>query len=216
MKGNRETPMLDDVLNEFMAGHDSPTADAVEALARRYPQYRRALIDFAAAWAEQRALPPAPPLEAEREKALIDRAMSHVENVAYGQGERTPEQRKASISIASLTGEAKRKGFSAQEFAKACGLDLVLISKLNNRQIRPATIPPRLIGHIGQLLDRAVEAIEEYLARPPNAPAATAFLSRGKPRTPGQQSFADAVRTSSLSKAEKARWLDEVAGLEES
>jgi hypothetical protein len=69
---------------------------------------------------------------------------------------------------------------------------------------------------MGRLLDRAVEAIEEYLARPPNAPAATAFLARGKPRAPGQQSFAAAVRTSSLSKAEKARWLDEAAHLEES
>lgn len=84
---NRNTMILDDVLNEFVAENDSPTAKSLEKWANRYPQYRRELVDFAAAWAEQLVLAPAPELEPEAEKALIDRTMSHVLNAAYEQDE---------------------------------------------------------------------------------------------------------------------------------
>jgi hypothetical protein len=216
MKRKTEIPSLDDVLNEFMAEHECPTADALEALATRYPQFRRELVDFAAAWAEQRALPPARALEPEQEKALINRAMSHVENVTFSRDRHAQGPHESSAPMASLTAEAKQKNYTPQKFAKACGLDIALLTKLNNRQIRPGTIPPRLISHIGKLLDRTAAAIAEYLRGPPKAAATMAFLARGKPQTPSQQSFGDAVRASSLSAAEKARWLDEAARREES
>lgn len=205
---------LDDILNEFVAAYEQPTAEALESWAARYPQFRKELVDFAAAWAEQLVLPPAPELSAEQEKLLVDRAMSHVQNVVFkrAQSESTQAEHRA---IASLTGEAKRAGMSGQEFAKACGLDLALVTKLNNRQIKARSIPARLVSHIARLLERTVESVSEYLALPPQALAGRAFLARGKPQSSGQQSFADAVRASSLSDAEKARWLDETAGLDE-
>lgn len=214
MMTQKQNLTLDDVLNEFVAAYEQPSAEALERWAARYPQFRKELVDFAAAWAEQLVLPPAPELSAEREKLLVDRAMSHVQNVVFkrAQSEATQAEHRA---IASLTGEAKRAGMSGQEFAKACGLDLALVTKLNNRQIKPRSIPARLVGHIARLLERTVEAVTEYLARPPQALAGRAFLARGKPQSSGQQTFADAVRASSLNDAEKARWLDESAGLDE-
>ena len=80
---NRNKITLDDVFNTFVAENDRPTAENLQEWVKRYPQYRRELVDFAAAWAEQLVLPPAPELGTEAEKALIDRAMSHVLNVAY-------------------------------------------------------------------------------------------------------------------------------------
>lgn len=212
MMTQKEKPTLDDVLNEFVAAYEEPTAEALESWAARYPQFRKELVDFTAAWAEQLVLPPAPELSAEQEKLLVDRAMSHVQNVVFKreQSEATQSQARA---VTSLTGEAKRAGMSAQEFAKACGLDLALVTKLNRRQIKPRSIPARLVSHIARLLQTTVEAIGEYLEQPPQALAGRAFLARGKPESAGQQSFADAVRGSSLSDAEKARWLDEAAGL---
>ncbi|MCP5366743.1 MAG: hypothetical protein H6907_10060 [Hyphomicrobiales bacterium] len=206
---------LDDVLNEFVAENDRPTAQSLEEWAGRYPQYRRELVDFAAAWAEQLVLPAAPELGPEAEKALIDRTMSHVLNVAYEHNEQEQGESQSDDPIDSLTGQAQRAGMDALEFAKSCGLDLALISKLNSRQIEPRTIPARLIRHIARLLGKAVSAVTAYLALPPQALAGRAFLARGKPAGAGRQNFADAVRSSSLSEAEKARWLNEGADEEE-
>lgn len=212
---NRNTMTLDDVLNEFVTANDRPTAQGLEEWAERYPQYRQELVDFAATWAEQLIMPPAPELEPDTEKALIDRTMSHVLNVAYQRDEKAQEQVESDHPINSLTGEAQRAGMNVQEFAKSCVLDLALVSKLNSRQIEPQTIPTRLVRHIARLLGRSVSAVTAYLALPPKALAGRAFLSRGKPASTGRQNFLDAVRASSLSEAEKARWLDQGADEEE-
>lgn len=211
-----EKATLNDVLNEFVAKYEQPTADALESWAKRYPQYRNELIDFVAAWAEQLTLPQAPKLNAEQEKILVDRAMSHVANVTFKRDEGTQKGMDSVKPINSLVGEAKKMGYSPLEFAKACGLDLALISKLNNRLIHPDSIPPQLVRHMARLIKRMVVAIEKYLALPPNVSVARAFLSRKKPESTGQQSFADAVRDSSLPDVEKARWLDESKGPGES
>lgn len=214
MMTQNEKPKLDDVLNEFVAAYEKPTAEALEVWAARYPQFRTELVDFAAAWAEQLVLPPAPELSADEEKRLVDRAMSHVQNVVFNREQSEASQVKER-AITSLTGEARRAGLNGQEFATACGLDLALVTKLNNRQIKPKSIPTRLISHIARLLERTVDAVVEFLAQPPQALADRAFLARGKPQSADQQDFGDAVRASSLSDAEKARWLDEATGLDE-
>ena len=211
-KRNRIT--LDDVFNMFVAENDQPTAENLQEWVKRYPQYRWELIDFAAAWAEQLALPPAPEMGLEAEKALIDRAMSYVLNVAYDRDEQIQGHTESDDPVHSLTGEAQHAGMNAQEFANACGLDLVLISKLNSRLIKPQTIPARLIGLLGQLLRKSTAEIAAYLAKPSETATGKAFLARGKPTSAAQQSFADAVRASSLSDKEKARWLNEGAGEE--
>lgn len=215
-KQNEKLPTLDDVLNEFVVEYEQPTAEALKTWIGRYPQFRSELIEFAAAWAEEIILPSAPEMTTEEEERLVDRAMSHALNVSFSRDEqaRAQESSKSESGIKSLTGEARSAGLNVSEFAKACGLDLALVTKLNNRQIIPNTIPSRLISEIARLLEKTIEAIKEYLGRPPNALAGTSFLARGKPQGAEQQSFADAVRASSLSDAEKARWLDEAPGRE--
>jgi len=215
MTRNENLPTLDDVLNEFVAGHERPTAEALEAWVRRYPQFRNELIDFAAAWAEQILLPAAPELTTDEEERIVDRAMSHALNVSFSRDEQAQSHQTNGKAIKSLTAEAKKAGLSAPEFAKACGLDLVLITKLNNRQIRPSTIPPRLISHVARLLGRTIEAVMEYLGRAPQPLAGRSFLALEKPKGAEQENFADAVRASSLGEAEKARWLGEADEREE-
>ena len=206
---NRNGSTLDDAFNTFVAENDQPTEENLQAWVKRYPQYRRELVDFAAAWAAQLALPPAPELGPEAEKALVDRAMSHVLNVAYGRDEQVQQSAESDDLVGSLTDEAQRAGMNAKEFARACGLDLVLLSKLNNRQIKPQTIPARLIDLLRQQIRKPSTAIRTYLAKPVHLATGTAFLARDKPTVAEQQSFVDAVRTSSLSEKEKVRWLNE-------
>ena len=205
---NRNKATLDDVFNTFVAENDRPTAENLQEWVNRYPQYRRELVDFATAWAEQLLLPPAPELGPEAEKALVDRAMSHVLNVAYNRDLQEQQRAENDDPIHNLTGEAQRAGMNAQELAESCGLDVVLISKLNDRQIKPETIPAQLVSLFGKLIRKSTVAIRVYFSKPQQAAAGKAFLARGKPRITEQQSFADAVRMSSLSEAEKARWLD--------
>ncbi len=65
-KQNEKAPTLDDVLNEFVAEYERPTSEALEAWVGRYPQFRRELVDFVAAWAEQTMLPESPDAKGEQ------------------------------------------------------------------------------------------------------------------------------------------------------
>ena len=103
MMTGAKTPNLDDLLNEFVAENDQPSAQVLEVWAKRYPEFRRELVDFAAAWAEQLALPPASELSEEEEKALVDRAMSHVLNVAFTRDQQTHTQETDDGPIGSLS-----------------------------------------------------------------------------------------------------------------
>lgn len=206
---SRKKTTLDDVFNTFVAENDRPTAENLQEWIKRYPQYQRELVDFAVAWAEQLVLPPAPELGPEAEKALIDRAMSHVLNVAYERDMREQQWVESYDSAHNLTRKAQRAGVNVQELAEACSLDLVLISKLNNRQIKPETIPPQLVNLLGKLLWKSTTVISLYFAKPPQATTDKAFLALRKPKSTGQQSFVDAVRMSSLSEEKKTRWLNE-------
>src|SRR5690348_1023428 len=107
MMANERILILDDVLNEFVAEHEQPTADALEAWVGRYPQFRRELIDFAAAWAEQMVLAPASELSSEVEKRIVDRAMSHALNVSFSRDEQAQSDPSNEGAIKSLTAEAK-------------------------------------------------------------------------------------------------------------
>jgi len=80
---NEKTATLDDVLNELVAEYERPTSEALDTWAERYPQFRRELIDFVAAWAEQMVLPEAPELTADEEERIVDRVMSHALNVSF-------------------------------------------------------------------------------------------------------------------------------------
>lgn len=91
MTQNKE-PTINDVLNEFVAAHEGPTVETLESWAARYPQFRNELIDFAASWAAQLVLPPSSELTAEEEKLLVDRAMSHVQNVVFTRNEPSAAQ----------------------------------------------------------------------------------------------------------------------------
>ena len=209
MMENNIEPTLDDVLNTFVQENDRPTAGNLQEWVERYPQFRKDLIDFAAAWAEQLVLPEAEEIAAETEKLLVDRAMSHVHNVAYSRDLETLRETTTDDPVHSLTGDAHRVGTEPAELARVCRLDLGLLSKLNSRQIQPWTIPAELIGMLAEQLNKTVAALTIFFAGPPRAAIGKAYLSRGKPTASPQQSFAEAVQQSSLSDEEKARWLSE-------
>ena len=209
MMENDIEPTLDDALNTFVQENDRPTAGNLQEWVERYPQFRKDLIDFAAAWAEQLVLPAAEEIGAESEKLLVDRAMSHVHNLAYSRDVETLRETTTDDPVRSLTGDAERAGTKPAELARACRLDLGLLSKLNSRQIQPWTIPAELIRMLAEQMNKSVPAVMIFFAGSPRAAVGMAFLSREKPTASPQQSFTEAVQQSSLSDEDKARWLSE-------
>ena len=214
MKAKEEVMTLNDVLSEFVAQYDRPTRKALLVWIGRYPQYERELIEFVAAWAEQEILPPARELSSEDEKRIINRAMSHVQNVIYNQSENRKGSRIKGTQFATLVDEGKNVGFSARELAKACDLDLALLTKLNNRQIDPQSIPPSVAARFAQVLKRPVELIAAFFLRAPQTISGRSFLARGKPQATVRQKFSEAIRSSSLAPEAKARWLQEIAKID--
>ena len=206
---NRNKTTLDDALNTFVAENERPTRENLQEWVKRYPQFRRDLVEFAAVWSEQFLLPRGPEIGPAAEKVLIDRAMSHVLNVAYNREMQAQEHAANDKPVVNLIGEAQRAEMNAQQFAEACDLDLALMSKLNNRQFEPESIPQKLIRRVGELLQKPSAVIAAYLSKPPQAVTGKTFLSRGKPESALRQHFVDAVRESSLPDKTKAHWLTE-------
>ena len=50
---NRIEPTLDDALNTYVEENDDPTAENLQEWIKRYPQFRKDLVEFAAVWAEE-------------------------------------------------------------------------------------------------------------------------------------------------------------------
>ena len=187
---------LDDALNTFVQENDRPTAENVQEWVDRYPQFRKDLVEFAAVWAEQLVLPAADETGTEAEKVLVDRAISHVLNVAYNRDVETLEQTTSDDPVRGLTQDAQRAGTKPAQLAKACGLDLSLLSKLNNRQIQPWTIPAVLIGMLAEKLDKTIAALKFFspdrLGQPPGRPTfpeanRPVWLSRALPKRCGSR-----------------------------
>ncbi len=69
---------LDDVLDSIMVAEEEPTYDALNRWIERFPQYRKDLSSFFAAWAVQSVHPDeAPTIDSD---ALASRGVSYARN----------------------------------------------------------------------------------------------------------------------------------------
>jgi transcriptional regulator with XRE-family HTH domain len=227
MTPQQENTNLDDILNEVVAKYDRPTREALISTVRRHPEHEREVVDFFAAWAEQEMLPPPSDISPKAEQAMIDRAMSHVQNLLHARqstgSAQSAEKVESSATVAkamtnalpvtSLVEAAKKAGLSAAELAQACDLDHLLVAKLERRVIEFHTIPKRLIATISSWLKVSIEAVTAFLDSSIETADARTFLSRDKLRPLQKETFAAAVERSTLSPDKKRRWLDEVEAM---
>ena len=224
MNSRPEAVVLDDVLNEIVLAFERPSRDALVSIIRRYPEFERDIVEFFATWAEQLLLPESRALSAEEEATIVNRAMSHVQNVVYERdtSKSSPPSVATAAAIAhtvvsappvtSLVGASKKVGLEIGEFERRCGLDQSLLAKLERKVIEFASIPDRLIRKIAELLHVPASAVSAFLDSPTTEQLmnARAFLLKGRLRPPQKETFAKAVERSALSEELKKRWLDEV------
>lgn len=197
-------PPLEDVLDMMLVTYGEPTPQAIADFAQRYPAYRSELYDFAVDWAEEEFLHEPEELTADQKALATARAQSLFQNIAYEQqGEAGAAQVSASVSLAQL---AKRAGKTLDDVRKTIGFDHALIAKLNNRRIRPDSIPARIARAIAAVVGASEAQVHASWTGPPRA-LAMSFHSRKAPVIPHKEDFAIAVALSTLSPEEKAALL---------
>lgn len=194
-------PPLEDVLDMLLVTYGEPTPEAIADYAERYPVYHADLLEFAVDWAEEAHLPAPVALSTEQEDLIFVRAQSIFQNVVFEQS--SPTVASAPLSLAEL---AKRAGKTLGDIMEAVGLDHGLITKLNGRRIRPASIPALLPSAIGQFLALPSEQVMVSWSGAPKA-LALSFHARRTPVVPHQEDFDIAVAKSTLSPQEQARLL---------
>lgn len=198
MNPSDPTQTLDEILNEVASRPAPPNQTEIRAILARFPEHKSEIIDFVTAWIEldcTRDARESTDVDVDR---VVNRTMSRVMQVLHERAEARP--------ISNLSGSIRVAGHDLKSFERAVGIDRSILTLLESRLIRPATIPALLVDRIASALGRTADSVRAYLVLPPQT--ATAYMSTRPPRVT-QEEFAEALRNSKLSKTDQSRWLAE-------
>ena len=198
MNHSDPTQTLDEILNAIASLPAPPSQAEFRKLLVRFPEHKSEIIDFVTAWIElecTRDAHEATDVDVDR---VVNRTMSRVMQVLH--------ERAGSKPISNLSGSIRVAGHDLKSFERTVGIDRSILTLLESRLIRPATIPALLVDRIASALGRTADSVRAYLVLPPQT--ATAYMSTHTPRVT-QEEFAEAVRNSRLSNTDQTRWLAE-------
>ena len=192
MNRQMDKEMLEDILDAYVASGVGPNSP-LEEWTRRYPEFEREIIEFAASWSLMTWLPPAPNAEEVTEETLVLRGMSVVQSVLHRQSaESSPD---LAAPFESLIEEGRERGFEPRQLAHALGLGDSLLRKLDRRLIAFTTIPEELIHRLARVIEREASSITAYLQQEPTLAARTEHRSEQAPKLAAQENFFGAVRS---------------------
>lgn len=115
--------------------------------------------------------------------------------------------------LVSLVDEAKARGLTPREFARALRLDTPTLARLNQRLLDAATLPRSLVRQAAQTLGRSADEVAAYLRLPPRLASGAQYKARQAPvlRESGpRQKFTDVL--GGLSQADRDFWRAEIEG----
>jgi len=194
---------LDDVLEELALTSAKPDAGVLGEFTRRYPQYIDEIMEFAAELASlAMADEPADNLEPSTTEtsSAVSKAMSALQNRLYEVKQEQVGQGAVSNPFASL----------AQQEMRSVANDLhvtpYFVIKLRDRTIAPETIPAGFLRLVSNVLKVPESLVAAHFSAPAEIRAETEFMSNQKPEAAHQQSFIEAVKSSSLTE-EQQRFL---------
>lgn len=206
---------LDEVLDMLLDEFETPSGEAIATFSKQYPQYRADFLRFAAAWAEEEALPPPPPLSKGSEERLDARAQSALQNALFARSQKNAERKgeatksSKSSARASLAQLARSAGRSLHEVARETRIPLSLMSQLNAKHFIPDSIPDHLAGRLARSLKVGADQIRVAWTGPPIMQRAMSYMAKGKPESGPQRDFVAAVRQSNLPDEDKDALLTE-------
>ncbi len=184
--------MLEDILDAYVASGGGPNS-SLEEWTRRYPEFEREIVEFAASWSLMTWLPSAPNTEEVTEETLVLRGMSVVQNILHRQLSESASDLVAPFE--SLIVGGQERGFDPRRLAYAVGLGDSLLRKLDRRLIAYTTIPQELIHRLAQVMQSEATGITAYLQQDPILAAGTEHRSEQAPKLMAQEDFFDAVRS---------------------
>lgn len=207
MNVSDSTP-LKDVLYAFSMAQPIPNAELLDDFARRYPIHAAALTDFAVSIVLDLARggddeEPAHEIEPTVSKA-VSRAMSRFQNKLF----ELQLSRNTGGAIAATHGDIvnpfaglDRKGF--RQLAEHLNCNAVFVQMLRDREIEPATIPPRFAQKVSDELSVPMELVVAHFAAHPRVYGGQYYKSSEKPRASTRVSFEEAVKKSGLTEEQQ-------------
>ena len=213
MTATEPNASLQDAIYALSLAVRVPDAELLDAFVRRYPEHAAALTEFAIELTRDAMLEGHEELELpadpEAVSPAVSRAMSQFQNrlfvVRNGQAAGAP-LRAITSPVPNPFGSLDRKGFRA--LASRLNANIVLLAKLRDRQIDPATMPPEFCRRIAEEMDEPLENLTAHFRAPIEAAHARQFYkSEGKPASEPRQTFEEAVRGSGLSPQQRRRLL---------
>jgi len=161
----RSDEQLEDILDSMIYRFGAPTPEGVRETVTRHPALKAAILEFAAGWQEEDALPRAASLPSVREVAIAATAQQ-----MFAAGLTQPAVAR------QLSDLAKRAGTSLDELAVRAMIPSSVLHKLNGGRISPATIGTVLPVRLARLLDATAEAVASCWSGASVPQAAMAFL----------------------------------------
>jgi len=201
MNEEQKLESVDDVLDAFAAVVDDP--EQLKEWTGRYPQFGRELTEFALhhTMAEYG---PEPDVSPDEDHAFMARAMSIVGSIL---GEQATVSVAAQAPLKDLLTEGKARGLNARGLARTLRVTPAMITRLNRRMVRYASIPRQLVLSFAQALERDVGEIAAYLQAPPTLALGANYKSEGVPVLGEPQDFYDALfADEELDEDDRAHW----------
>ncbi|MBI3967350.1 MAG: hypothetical protein HY329_17085 [Chloroflexi bacterium] len=118
------------------------------------------------------------------------------------------------VTATDLFAAARERGYEPASLASELRLGVDVLAKLQQRLIRPETLPTRLLERLGELLVLRLEQVQGLFAAPEGrvAPAGAFFYAKEAPAERERQTFGEAIRASrTMTAAQRFDWL-RVAG----
>lgn len=204
-----EQEALEDVLDAYVASTTVPSQQALKEWIRRYPHYRRELIEFTVSWTMTEHLPPSPAVEETEEELLVLRGMSVVQSVMNEHRQKVRTDKKNNeVNLRSLLEEGSRFSVSIHGMAKACRLGIQTFRKLDRRLISYPSIPLKVIQVIAETVQRNVEVVASYLQSEPVLAKGARYRSEQRPEVVQQEDFFEAIRSdNTIEEVDRSYWL---------
>ena len=190
MNRNNDTvrpPMpLENVLDEYVMAVQQPNHTALVEWVARYPQYEQELTRFTVEWARVEHASDAPAESPAEIEAAVERhlALLRERGLLYS----------VENALAGLVEEAEARGLSKKQLAERSGLTVPLLTKLDRRLIRYASIPGEVVSRVAAALGSQAGAVAAYLQGGPRLAQAVSYKADEAPTLPEPQDFAEAVR----------------------
>lgn len=198
---------LQQIKMAWLAAKEAGDTQAQIRLLRDHPEYEAALIDFIAAYTATNT----PPGQVESNEEVLSPMTQRALQTALARVFPAP------VAVANVSELRKLRGFDKSGVATALRLSVSVWQKFENGSIQLASLSERQLDRLAQFFQVSVEQFSTLLgsSQPTVTPtmyrrtSQAARKSKSGSKAMRQETFADAIAHSDMSKEDRKFWLNE-------